>query len=114
MHRCIGRRFVVLLVIMLLSLGSVAQSVMAAGMDMSTPGASADPEVPHQRDACGGGEAIPELVCHSSCSSSVAVLTDSIATNFGVPRELDASIAAGETTWRATPDPYPPRFVVLS
>lgn len=114
MRLCIGRRLVVLLVIMLLILGSAAQSIMAADMDMAMPGASSSMEVPHHCDACGDDEAMPELVCHSSCGSSVAVLTNSIAPNLGLPSQLNASVAAGGTSWRTTPDPYPPRSVVLS
>lgn len=109
-----GRRLVALIIVALLSLGSVVQSAMAADMAPSVAASSAAAPNPHDCDACGGDQAMAEVVCYGVCTSSAVVLPNAGPVSPGLAGLPSASIAVHQTSWRAAPDPYPPRFVVLS
>lgn len=109
-----GRGLVALIIVALLSLGSVVHGAMAADMAPSIAVASAAALAPHDCDACGGDEAMSGVVCYGVCTSSAAVLSDMAPVKIGLAGLSSARIAASQTSWRAAPDPYPPRSVVLS
>lgn len=99
------------MLVLALSLGSVAQSVMAA--EMSPTIAAGAVTVPIEDcEACGDG-AMAEVVCYGVCSSSAA-LPAPFLVKMGLLPQFDPFVAASLASWRANPDPFPPRSHVLS
>lgn len=103
---------VALMVVLALSLGSVAQSVMAAEMS-PTIAAGSDSIPPEDCDACGSDAAMTDLNCSAACSSS-ATLASPLLVNRGLVPQFATFVAADQASWRANPDPFPPRSHVLS
>ena len=103
---------VALMVVLALSVGSVVQSAMAAEMS-PTIAAGFDTIPPEDCDACGGDAAMTDLNCSAVCSSS-ATLASPLLVERGLALQFATFIAADQASWRANPDPFPPRSHVLS
>ena len=100
------------MLVLALSLGSVAQSLMAA--EMSPTVAAGAVTVPLEDcEDCGGDGAMAEVVCYGVCSGS-GVLPKPLPVNLGLLPHSEAFIADSQASWRAAPDPFPPRSHVLS
>ena len=100
------------MLVLALSLGSVAQSAMAA--EMMPTGAAGAVSVPlADCDDCGGDAATPEVVCYAICTSAVA-LPSPILVKVGPLPKFETFVAVSQASWHANPDPFPPRSHVLS
>ncbi len=112
------RRWFSLCAILALSLGLVAQGVVAAQMDakmMTTAPAGEMSPSSGGCDGCGGGDGgTPATGCFAFCGGTVAVLP-SVAPLKTVAVEQPNPIAVRSDPGRVgPPDPYPPRSSVLS
>lgn len=103
---------VALMVVLAFSLGSVAQSAMAAEMS-PTIAAGSDSIPPEDCDACGGDAAMTNMNCSAVCSTSATVASPALVKRGLVP-QFATFVAADQASWRANPDPFPPRSHVLS
>ena len=100
------------MLILALSLGSVAQSVMAAEMSPTVAAGAVTVPIEDCED-CGGDGAMAEVACYGVCSSS-AVLPTPLPVDLGLLPHSDAFIADSQASWRGSTDPFPPRSHVLS
>lgn len=114
MRLCVGRRLIALLIALLLSVGVVAHGAVAADMGAKMLTAAVV-EMPMSQDcdAC-GDEGMPEAICYGVCNSSVAVLPHLVPARVIALGQSNSPLAPAQTSWRAAPDPSPPKPVVLS
>ena len=103
---------VAMILVLALSLGSVAQIAMAAELSPSIAAPSVTVQL-EDCDACGGDAAMADVDCYAVCTSSAA-LASPLPAKTAVSLRFDAFITPSQASWRANPDPFPPRSHVLS